>query len=127
MVHGECIVRALAAATSLPWLGSICHATLSGGAVSSLVVGVRGLAALSLPLAPVLPAGPGCQLLVSPDLLELYVMTGAALDVGFAIPTDVALVGQSLRQQAVLLQLTAGGAIAAVQSSNALSLTIGAL
>lgn len=68
----------------------------------------------------------GCTLIVSPDLLDLYLPTSGSLQTQFFIPNTAALVNQTLHQQVVPIELDASGNIAALTSTNALTLSIGA-
>ena len=100
--------------------------TATGMPATGLAVGVRGLTTTSTPLAAILPQGaPGCSLLVSPDLLDLYFPTAGAVTASFAIPNTLALAAQTLHQQVVALDLTPSGAITALTSTNSLAITIG--
>jgi hypothetical protein len=114
------------AATSLPWIGSTFSSQATGMPNNSIVLGVRGLGTVSMPLASILPQGQsGCDLLVTPDLLDVYLPTAGVVASSFAIPNAIALVGQVLHQQFVPLELGAQGNITALTSSNRLTLTIG--
>lgn len=113
-------------ATSGPWIGSTFAPIATGMPTNGLVVGVRGLATVTQPLNAILPAGqPGCDLLVSPDLLDLHVPVAGVVSPSFAIPNSGALIGQQLHQQVVPVELDASGNIIALTSSNRLTLTIG--
>lgn len=113
-------------ATSLPWLGASFTAHATGLPSNSLAVAVRGLGTLTTPLSTILPQGQvGCSLLVTPDLLDLYVPSNGQLEAGFDIPNVTALVGQVLHQQVVPIEIDAAGNLAAVTSSNRLTLTLG--
>ena len=116
-------------AAAQPWIGATFRARATGLAPNSLVIGVRGLATGSTPLAPALPqALPGCNLLVSPDLLDLHLpqpsVPGSA-DIQFAIPDVPALAGGVMHLQVVPVVFGAGGGITEFSASNALTLTIG--
>lgn len=116
------------AATLLPWIGSTFASRATGMPSNSLAVGVYGLGTLTTPLASVLPQGQlGCDLLVTPDLLELLVPSAGMITTSFSIPSTMALVGQQLYQQIVPVELGMQGNITALTSSNRLDLTIGAL
>lgn len=115
-------------ATSLPWIGASFTATATGMPANGLALRVLGITTVSTPLAAILPQGtPGCSLLVAPDLLDLYLLTANTVVTSFAIPNALALATQTLHQQVVALDLSPLGAITALTSTNALSLTIGAL
>ena len=64
-------------------------------------------------------------MLVSPVLLDLYLTTAGSLQTQITIPNSVTLAGQMLHQQVVPVELDLLGNIAAVTSTNALTLTIG--
>lgn len=111
---------------SLPWLGATSSARATGMPTTGLAVAVRGLGAMNTPLAAILPqGGAGCALLVMPDLLGAYVLTGGDVTTNLVIPQAAALAQQSLREQVVALAIDASGAITALTSTNALTLTIG--
>lgn len=113
------------AATALPWLGSTFRARATGMPALGVAIGVRGLTAGAVPLSSVLPqAGPGCDLLVAPDLLDTYVPIGGSVATQLAIPNTAALVGAMFHEQVVVLDL-AGGTLAAATSTNRLTITLG--
>lgn len=113
-------------ATSLPWTGATCTLLATGFPGNSLAVGVRSLSTTSLPLSAILPQGvAGCLLLVGPDLVELQLPTSGSLSTQIAIPNSIALAGQVFHDQVVAIELDPLGDIAAMTSTNALSLTIG--
>lgn len=115
-------------ATSLPWLGTTSQAVASGMPSNSLTVRVLGLAALTIPLTVVLPqAAAGCTLLATPDYLDVHLPVNGTTTVSFAIPPSLALVGVVVQQQVAAFELGTLGSILSVTSTNALSLTIGAL
>jgi hypothetical protein len=114
-------------ATSLPWAGSTMRSVATGMPALSLALGVRGLGPASVPLSALVPQGlAGCTLLVTPDLLELYMPTAGTVPLQFQIPNTVSLAGQVLYEQVVALDLGLSGSINAITSSNALTLVIGA-
>lgn len=115
------------AATSWPWVGSVFRATGTGLPTTALVVAVTGFQTIGVPLSQVLPQGvPGCNLLVSPDSLDvLLTLVGEAAS-QLAVPLNPGLIGVSLQHQFVPLELDAGGNVVAITSSNALLLTLGA-
>jgi hypothetical protein len=68
----------------------------------ALALGVLGFGTTSIPMPSILPQGvPGCALLVSPDLLELYVPAAGIVQTQLAIPYAIALAGGMLHQQVV--------------------------
>ncbi|MCA8948057.1 MAG: hypothetical protein KDE27_01060 [Planctomycetes bacterium] len=114
-------------ATDLPFIDSTFRARTSGMPALSLAVAVRGLSQVATPLSSILPQGvPGCLLLASADLTDLFVPAGGIVDTSFPIPLDPNLVGQMLKYQVLSLELDPGNNITAVTSSNGLDLTIGA-
>ncbi|HEU4419896.1 MAG TPA: hypothetical protein VFT55_13270, partial [Planctomycetota bacterium] len=114
-------------ATTLPWIGSTMRAVATGMPAISIAVGVRGLGTASIPLSTLLPQGTaGCDLLVTPVLLDFYVPTAGTVQTQLPIPNTVTLAGQVLYEQVVALELGALGSITAATSTNALTLTIGA-
>ncbi|MEO6596538.1 MAG: hypothetical protein ABIP94_17440, partial [Planctomycetota bacterium] len=113
-------------AVTLPWLGSLFRTVATGFPLNSLALGVYGLGQVSIPLPSLVPFGvPGCLLLVSPDLLLLSLPNAGSVQMQLAIPGTSSLVGQVLNYQVVPVELDVLGNIAALTSTNALSLTIG--
>ena len=113
-------------ATSLPWTGGQFTSRATGMPGSGLALSVRGLSTISMPLSAILPQGlPGCSLLVTPDLLDVFVTSGVPLAIAFTIPNSVIFAGQMMHQQVVPLELGPQGNITGISSTNRLSLTIG--
>jgi len=111
-------------ADQLPWLGGTFRSTATGLPAGSLAVEVFGLGALQTPLVTLLPQGlPGCDLLVTPDVLGLRVPSGGEVSTSWSLPMTTSLVGQSFRNQVVVVEIN--GAISGLSSSNALLATIG--
>ncbi len=116
----------LLAANDLPWLGGTFHAVASGLPANGLALGVLGLGPAFVPLSAVLPVGgPGCTLWTTPDLVSVQVPVAGTATLAVPIPNALALVGAMLHQQAMGLEFGAGGALAALTSSNRLTLTFG--
>ncbi len=114
------------AASSRPVLGTIFQATVTGLPSWNLALALLGLAPMSLPLASLVPqGGPGCNLLVTPDLTALLWSTTGTAQLTFAIPNSPALVGFPFYQQVVALELDPAANLIALTSSNGLALTIG--
>jgi trimeric autotransporter adhesin len=112
---------------ALPWLGATFAANTTGVPASSVVIGVSGLAAAAVPLQWILPqSGSACTLLATPDLLDLRLPVAGSVVTSLSIPNTPALIGQGLRHQAVVIEIGAGGIVAAT-SGNGLNLTIGTL
>ena len=115
------------ATTSLPWIGSTFRSVATGMPAVALALGVFGFSTTSVPMPAILPQGvPGCTLLVSPDLLELYVPAAGIVQTQLVIPNTVALAGVILHEQVVPIELSGTGSITALTGTNALTLTIGA-
>lgn len=88
---------------------------------------VWALSTMAMPLAALHPQGaPGCSLFASQCALELCWTGSGAFTTSLTLPNDPALAGQVLWQQAVPFELDVAGHIAALTSTNALKLTIGA-
>jgi hypothetical protein len=114
------------AATSLPWIGSTFRSVATGMPVPGLALGVVGFSTLSIPMSAILPQGvPGCTLLVSPDLLELYVPAAGIVQTQIVLPNTVALAGGVFHQQVVPIEFDGTGTITALTGTNALTQTIG--
>jgi hypothetical protein len=115
------------AATSLPWIGGTFTSTAAGMPANGVAIDVLGVDTASIQLAAILPQGaPGCSLLVDPFVLTLLVPASGTAATAIPIPDAPALVGGSLHQQVVALEIGAAGAIASVTGTNRLTLTIGA-
>jgi hypothetical protein len=114
------------AATSLPWTGSTFRSVATGMPALALALGVFGFSTTSIPMPLILPQGvAGCTLLVSPDLLDVYVPAAGIVQTQLVIPNTVALAGVVLHQQVVAIELSGTGDITALTGTNALTLTIG--
>ena len=88
---------------------------------------VNGFSATSIPLAAVLPPSPvGCNLLASPDVVDVVTTTGT-VDAQVALPNTPSLAGVVLHQQLVALEVDASFNFVQNTSTNALTATIGAL
>ena len=95
---------------------------------SSLVLSIYGFTPLSASLAAALPqALPGCQLLMSPDLLDVLLPNGGEAITAIVLPDLPALAGQSFHHYVVPFEFGPGFVLTTITSSNALTATIGAL
>jgi trimeric autotransporter adhesin len=113
------------AATTRPWIGAAFRSTATGLAGDTLAVLVNGFGPDNQPLSAVVPqALPGCSLLVTIDVLQLHVASQGRIDAATPIPNSLPLVGLSLHQQVVGLEIVAG-TIMAFTSTNALTATLG--
>jgi hypothetical protein len=114
------------AATSLPWIGSTFRSVATGMPVLALALGVLGFSTTSIPMPLILPQGvPGCTLLVSPDLLDVYLPAAGIVQTQVVLPNTVALAGGVFHQQVVPIEFSGTGDITALTGTNALTLTIG--
>jgi trimeric autotransporter adhesin len=111
-----------------PWLGGRFEARANGLRPASLAVGVFGFTPLAVPMAAVHPLGAsGCTLWVDDDILVQFAVGNGRVDTTIAIPAAPALVGAVFHHQVVAVELDPGDQLIALTSSNALSLSIGAL
>ena len=116
------------AASVLPWLGSTFRARATGMPPLGFVAAVTGFTQLSIPLSLVLPSAlPGCSGYVSADWVDVLVPTAGAVQTQLGIPDTAALVGLQFHHYVVPFEVSLGGQITAITSSNALTLTIGSL
>ena len=116
------------AAATLPWIGSTFVADATGMPDPAFVISVQGFQPVAVPLASILPVGvPGCELLVSPDILGAQVSTNGSATIALPIPPTMSLVGQVQHLQAVALGIDANLAFTELTSSNALTFVIGSL
>jgi hypothetical protein len=115
------------AATNLPWIGTTFRARSTTIPSFAFVVVATGFTPISIPLSSLLPPSPpACNLLVTPDSVEVTISNAGAVDTQLVIPNSVALAGLQLHQQLVLLEVDPSLVFLENTSSNALSLTIGA-
>ena len=118
-------LNALAAA-SPPWLGATFDAIATGMPASGLAFAIYGFATVSTPLAAVIPqGGPGCSLLVRPDLLVVHTIATASLTTSLAIPNAAFLAGVAFHHQVTPLEVSPAGAFRAMTATNRLTLKIG--
>jgi hypothetical protein len=116
----------LLTANTLPWTGSTFRAQATGMPSFAFVLTVTGFSQVSIPIATLLPQGlPGCNLLVSPDLVDVLLPSAGIAQSFIALPNTPTLVGQSFFHQMVSLELDPSLNMTAVSSTNALALTIG--
>jgi hypothetical protein len=118
----------LAAVTS-PWVGSTFRTRGTALPATAIVIAVTSLTSIPQGIAPLTlgfpQAGPGCDLLVGPDILQFAITSTGAADFGFFLPNTPSLVGVSFHQQLVPIEVDASGAWVAVTATNRLTATAG--
>jgi hypothetical protein len=115
------------AATNLPWIGTTFRARSTTIPTFAFVAVVTGFTPISISLSSLLPPSPpACNLLITPDSVEVTISNAGAVDTQLAIPNSVALASLQLHQQLILLEVDPSLVFLENTSSNALSLTIGA-
>ncbi|MEZ6036769.1 MAG: hypothetical protein R3F29_04775 [Planctomycetota bacterium] len=113
------------AVQDLPWLGTTYRARCADVGSDWLGLDVYGLAQASVPLASVLPiAGPGCDLLTTPEFVVPLLPIDGRLDTQLPLPDASTLLGFELFHQVAVLEFAAGVA-SSLSSSNGLRLTLG--
>lgn len=115
------------AATTRPFVGATFRARATGYAATAFGAAVIGFGTVNVPLSIVDPAAlPGCELLVSPDVVLLAVPTAGQTTQDLALPNTPTLVGATFSHQVV--QFDAPGTPAwSLSSSNGLTLVVGSL
>jgi hypothetical protein len=114
------------AATAHAWTGGTFRANATGMPLFAFVLAITGFSQVSVPLALVLPQGvPGCNLLVSPDFIEVLLPAAGTVTTQLALPNSPSLAGLQFNQQVVPMEVDLGLALLALTSSNALAATIG--
>ena len=92
----------------------------------AIALAATGFTKISIPLPTVLPQGvAGCEVLTSPDLLDVLLPTTGVVQTQVALPNTASIVGQSFHHQVVSIELDAMGSFLALTSTNGLTLTIG--
>lgn len=113
-------------AITLPWLGSTFRATATGMPSLAFVLAVTGFAPVSIPLNAILPQGvAGCDLLASPDLIDVSLPAGGVTQTQVVLPNTFALASLQFYHQVVVLEVDLGLNITAITSTNGLALTMG--
>lgn len=112
-------------AIELAWVGGTYRAIAQGLPAQALVVDVFGLATTAPTLLP--QAAAGCTLVVRPDLPILGIATNGAATSSLAIPNVPALTGADFHHQVACFAIGPQQQIVEVTTSDALTLTIGAL
>lgn len=113
-------------ADSQPWIGTTFASTSTGFAVNGIGVSVFGFARLDLPLSSLVSGSlPDCNLLPTPDVVQLCVPVAGACTQSLPLPSLPALTGLFLDHQFVQVELGGPTGIVSVSSSAGLSMTIG--
>jgi hypothetical protein len=113
-------------AARLPVLGGALAARATGMPVLGVALSITGITQISIPLASVLRPGlPGCELLASPDLIDILPLANGSAASNLPIPVTTPLIGLALHHQFVALELSGGFTIAAATSTNGLRFRLG--
>ncbi|MBL8748165.1 MAG: hypothetical protein JNK78_03330 [Planctomycetes bacterium] len=116
------------AVQSLPWIGGVFEARATGMPATAFAFVITGLSTASVPISLILAEGqPGCDLLVALDILGGAVPIGGVAVTQFPFADTMSLAGVVFHQQVVPFEIGPAGDVAAVTSTNALTLTIGAM
>ncbi|MCA8975581.1 MAG: hypothetical protein KDC98_12735, partial [Planctomycetes bacterium] len=106
------------ATTELPWIGTTFTATGSGLPRSAIVGAVTGFGTNVVALSGLAPQGqPGCDLVATPDAVQLLFTTTGTAVASLPLPQSLALVGTTLHQQLIPIELDAAGNIVAITAS----------
>jgi len=111
---------------SLPRLGVQMYSGVRGLPDGLAVCVASESMSAPLPLAQLFPSPTGCELAVTPFVLDLLVPNGGWSQWSVSIPNDTSLIGETFHHQVVAFELSAAGIVEAT-SSNRLSWTIGGL
>ncbi len=116
-------------AATLPWVESTFRANGTGLPPTAIVLTLTSFTSVPQGIAPLTilfpQAGPGCDVLVGPDILGALVTTTGSAQSELFLPNVPPLVGLSFFHQMVPIEIGAGGAWTAVTATNALQLTAG--
>lgn len=114
------------ATTQAPWAGATYRSQAATFGPAGLALHLFGFTPLDLPLPLLLTeALPGCDLLTTPDLLDVLVPVQGVMTFATTVPNDPSLAGVQFREQVLQYEFGAGGTVAGISSSNAMALTIG--
>lgn len=112
----------------LPWTTRSFQATATGFPANALAFQLIGFTTQSVPLSMLHPLGvAGCDALVTPDVTMLLLPVGGSAVATIGMPSDPVFAGVVLNTQVLGVELTPTFDIAALTSTNALAITIGAL
>jgi hypothetical protein len=113
-------------AQQAPWAGSEYRVRAYGMPATAIGLHAIGAAATSQSLPELLPQSlSGCSLLVTGEILNLFVPVAGVAEPSLRIPDSLALVGASFYQQVLAVQLDGSLNIVTVSSSNGLAATVG--
>lgn len=116
-------------ATKLPWIDATFDATATGLPATAIILTVTSVTPWpqgALPLTVVFPqAGPGCDVLVQPDVLGVLVTTTGMARSEFLLPLGSPLVGLPFYHQMVVIDVNGTGDWVAVSATNSLQLVAG--
>lgn len=115
--------------TSMPVANGTFQATGTGLPATAIVIAVTSVTPMApaLPLASILAqALPGCDLHVTPDILEALVTTTGTAQSSLLLPDSPPIVGVTFYHQMVPIELDGAGNWVAITSTNGLQLTVGA-
>lgn len=111
---------------SAPWNGTTCRSVVAGLPPQAIALEVLGASQVHVPLASVHPQGlPGCVLTTDPVAVKLHLPTASSLDLTIPISNNVALVGFTMFQQVVAIEVNPSFDIVALTASNSLQLVKG--
>ncbi|MBL9077215.1 MAG: hypothetical protein JNL08_06920 [Planctomycetes bacterium] len=120
----------LLVAASPPWVDATFHTVGTGLPTVAIVATLTSFSSIpqgAVPLALAFPqAGPGCDVLVAPDILGALVTTTGSAASAMYLPNVPPLVGMTFFHQMVPIELDGSGAWVSVTATNALSITPGA-
>lgn len=116
-------------ATTLPWVNATFQSLGTGLPQTSLVLTLTSLTSIPQGVVPLAlaftQAGPGCDVLVAPDILGAVSTTSGAAQSTMFLPNSPPLVGVTFFHQMVPFELDPLGAWISITSTNALRLTAG--
>lgn len=109
------------------WIGSTYSAQAEGMPALSLALSVFGFSQVFLPLTTILPmAGANCNLLVTPDYIELRPTSNGSARTELVLPNASALIGSVVHHQVAALSVDAQFNLTELTSTNGLTVTVGA-
>ena len=113
-------------AASMPVAGTTFVANAGGMPPLGVAMAVFGFQTIAVPMTSLFLQGvAGCDLLASPDILDVVLPAGGAAQSSIALPNNPALAGQVFHHQVVAIETNAGLAFTSITSTNGLTLTIG--